>query len=38
MSFGILIFDLQAPARNFIWLIEKNNEKIVDKKYALVFN
>jgi hypothetical protein len=38
MSFGNLLFDLQAPARNFVRLIEKNNKKIVNKKYALVFN
>jgi hypothetical protein len=38
MSFGNLLFDLQAPARNFVRLIEKKNKKIVDKKYALVFN
>jgi hypothetical protein len=38
MAFGNLLFELKAPARNFVWLLEENNKKIVNKEDALVFN
>jgi hypothetical protein len=37
MTFGNLLFDLPAAARNFVWFIERR-KKIVNKKHALVFN
>jgi hypothetical protein len=38
MSFGKLLFDLPAPTRNFVRLIEKTNKKIVVKECGLKTN
>jgi hypothetical protein len=38
MSLGNLIFDFSVPIKSLIRRIEKNNKKVVNKKYSLVFN
>jgi hypothetical protein len=38
MSLGNMIFDFPVPIKNLIRRIEKNDKKIVNKKYSLVFN
>jgi uncharacterized protein (DUF1778 family) len=38
MSLGNLIFNFSVPIKSLIRRIEKNNKKIVNKKYSLVFN